>query len=201
MGQRCILRKLSGNIKLGGVSDTPDGSAAIQKDHNSLEKWTNRNVVKFNKKKYQVYPLGRNKPRHQYRLKVNQLQSRSEKNDLGILMANMSQHILAARKASVILGCIRRDVAITSGDMILPLFSALMRHVWSAVFSSGITGTRETWTYCCESSVELWILLRYWSTLYLRELGLFSLKKRLKGILSMCINTRKGSKEDRARVF
>lgn len=108
--------------------------------------------MKFNKEKYQVHPLARNKPTHHYRLRVNQLESTSAKKDLGILMANISQHVLAARKAIVILGCIRRYIAVRLGEVILPLFSALVKYIWSAVFRSGLTGTC---TYCCESSVEM----------------------------------------------
>jgi len=50
------------------VADTPESCVAIQRDINSLEKWADRNLVKFSKEKCKVLSLGRNKPRHQYML-------------------------------------------------------------------------------------------------------------------------------------
>lgn len=37
-------------MKLGGVDDSPKGHAAIQRDLNSLERLTDRNLPEFNKK-------------------------------------------------------------------------------------------------------------------------------------------------------
>jgi len=89
--------------------------------------------VNFNKAKYQVLPLGRNKPRHQYRLEVNQLEGSSAKKDLGVSVDkktdNISQqYAVAARNASVILSCIRMTVTSRSREVVLPLYSALVRH-------------------------------------------------------------------------
>ncbi|GAB0207475.1 mitochondrial enolase superfamily member 1 [Grus japonensis] len=51
-GKDCTLSKFTNDAKLGGVTDTPEGFAAIQKDLNRLEKWTDRNFMKFNKGKF-----------------------------------------------------------------------------------------------------------------------------------------------------
>ena len=48
--------------------DTPAGCAAIQSELGRLESWAERNLVRFNKGKGRVLHLGRNNPRHQYRL-------------------------------------------------------------------------------------------------------------------------------------
>ena len=47
-----------------GKPVTPEGRAAIQRDLNRLEKWAERNLMKFNKEKYKVL----HSPTHQYRL-------------------------------------------------------------------------------------------------------------------------------------
>ena len=60
--------KLAGDTKLGGVSDTLEGCAAIQKDLNSPEKWADRSLMKFNKGKCKVPLAPSATTRHQYML-------------------------------------------------------------------------------------------------------------------------------------
>lgn len=54
---------LSANCtKMGGVVDTPKCCAAIQGDLEGLEKWANRNLMKFIKRNCKVLHLGRKHP-------------------------------------------------------------------------------------------------------------------------------------------
>ncbi|PKU45112.1 hypothetical protein llap_4563 [Limosa lapponica baueri] len=88
--------------------------------------------MKF-KGKCSVLNLGRNKPMHQYRLGIDLLESSSAERDLKeqVLVDNMltrsQQCVLRAKKTNGILVCIKKRVANRTTEVILPLYSALVR--------------------------------------------------------------------------
>lgn len=72
-----------------------EGSTAIQKDLDKLEKWVDRNFKCFNKGKCKILHLGWNNPLQLYKLGASCIDSIFEEGDLMILVdnnLNMSHH-------------------------------------------------------------------------------------------------------------
>jgi len=167
--------------------------------------------MKFIKGNCRVLHLGRNNLVHQYRLGADLLENSSVERDLCVLVDDRltvsRQCALIAKKAKGILGCIRRSVASRSREILLPLYSALVRpHLEYCV---------QFWVPHFKKEEELLERVQQRATRMvrglkhlsykgrLRELGLFSLNKRtLRGDLiyaDKCLQG--GCQEDGARLF
>lgn len=73
------------------------------------------------------------------------------------------QHALEVKTTNITPGCIRKGISSRSREVILHLWSVLMRPIWSAGSDSGFPSTRETSTYWNKLSKGAHKHLRDWS--------------------------------------
>ncbi|GAB0180030.1 hypothetical protein GRJ2_000468300 [Grus japonensis] len=153
--------------------------------------------MEFNKK-CKVLHLERNNLRHQYMLGAAQLESSLAEKALGVLVdmkLDMSQQCaLEAKKVNGILGCVCRNVASRLREVILPLYSALVRpHLEYCVQPWGLQYRRDMDILERVQKRTTEIMKGLEDFFYeerLGELVLFNLEqRRLRDILLVYINT------------
>ena len=129
-GIKCTVSKFVDDTVLSGAVDTAKGRDAIHRGLGKLETGTYVNIMRSNKVKSKVLHLGRSNLRHVCMLRELSESSPAEK-DVGVLIdekLNVRHHCaLVAKKADSILGFIRRGVASMEREVIVPLYSDLVK--------------------------------------------------------------------------
>uniref|UniRef100_A0A803T8Q3 Reverse transcriptase domain-containing protein n=1 Tax=Anolis carolinensis TaxID=28377 RepID=A0A803T8Q3_ANOCA len=131
-GLEGTIIKFADDTKLGGIANTPEDRSRIQNDLDRLERWAETNKMKFNRDKCKILHFGRKNGNQRYRMGDDAwLDSSVCEKDLGVLVDNKLNMSLqcdaAAKKANGILACINRGITSRSREVMLPLYSALVR--------------------------------------------------------------------------
>jgi len=173
--------------------------------------WANEKLMSFNTAKCKVLHLGQGNPHYQYKLGVERIEHSPLEKNLRVLVdgkLDISQQCaLTAQKANSILGCIKTIMTSRSKEVILSLYSALVKHhleyciqMWSPQYRRDmdmLECIQQRATKMIQGMKHLFYEDR------LRGLGLFSLeKRRLRGDLVEAFQYLKGSyRKEGDRLF
>ncbi|XP_058275995.1 triadin isoform X3 [Hirundo rustica] len=191
-GFQCTLSEFIDDTQVCDAVNTLEGRNNTQRDLVRYERWAQVILMRFNNAKCEVLHLVWGSPKNNFRLGREWKETSPGEKDLGLLVDekfDMTQQcVLAVKKAVCILGCTKNSVARASKEIILSLYSTLVRpHLeycvqdWEPEHKKDVDVLEQVQ----EGVIKLTTGLDY--TSYedtLRVMGQFSLeKRRLRGYL------------------
>jgi len=166
---------------LSGAVDTLEGMDAIQRDFGRLAGWVYPNI----KVKYKVLHLHQGSSQYRYKLEDEQIKSSPTKKDLGCWwMKNWTRFgNLRLQKANCILGYIKRSIVNRSREVILLLYSALVR--------DQLEHSVQFWGSQCKEDMYLFDCAQRRARKMIRGLKHLSYEERLKEFLLYSLEKRR----------
>ncbi|RMC13043.1 hypothetical protein DUI87_10573 [Hirundo rustica rustica] len=130
-GFQCTLSEFIDDTQVCDAVNTLEGRNNTQRDLVRYERWAQVILMRFNNAKCEVLHLVWGSPKNNFRLGREWKETSPGEKDLGLLVdekLDMTQQcVLAVKKAVCILGCTKNSVARASKEIILSLYSALVR--------------------------------------------------------------------------
>ncbi|XP_063245987.1 triadin isoform X5 [Prinia subflava] len=130
-GFQCTLSEFTDDTQVCDAVNTLEGRNNTQRDLARLERWAQVILMKFNNAKCEVLHLVWGSPKKNFRLSREWKETSPGEKDLGLLADEKldvtQQCVLAVKKDICILGCSRSSVASTSKEVMVSLYSALVR--------------------------------------------------------------------------
>ena len=201
VGLNNYVSKFADDTKIGKSVLTELDRLSLQQDLDKITKWSEEWDMPFNVNKCQLLHVGTRNNKFQYSINGQTLENTASVKDLGVTISQnlkfSQQCNEAANKANRMLGFINRNFTFKSKDIILPLYTSMVRpHLEYAV---------QFWDpYLIKDIQKLEKVQKRATKLIpnlrnkpyeerLKELNLFSLsKRRLRGKLIECFKMLKG---------
>ena len=126
------------------ISNTHD-IENLQKDMDSLEKWSDKWMLRFNAGKCKCMHLGKNNIEHQYSMSGTDIENVKHEKDLGVTFDNelkFNEHIsLKVKKANQAVGMIKNTFTCMDSEIFIPLYKSYVRPhieyasvIWSPIY-------------------------------------------------------------------
>ena len=130
----CLM--FADDSKVFRTINSDEDMAALQKDLEALEEWSRTWLLRFHPGKCKVISIGESTGAHvcghPYKLLETNLEHIGEEKDLGVYVdcdLKFESHVAEqVKKASAMLGLIRRSFTSLSANIVLPLFKCFVRH-------------------------------------------------------------------------
>ena len=125
------LSKFADDTKMCRTSNNDKEAATLQNDLHKIYQWSLDWQMLFNIDKCVVIHAGNNNKRYNYTMGDSEIRKSTKERDLGIMVESSGkvteQCVMAAKKANVALGLIKRNIHCKSKDVIVRLYKALVR--------------------------------------------------------------------------